>query len=98
MGAVIRMFEIAVLRHVFDQCVDARFNAIEQRLRVHTGEHDGCYERQQHQAFLDTQFRELCVGLVRLAVEDPLVRPKQVERSQDHAGGGHDSPPPCGLE
>ena len=98
LGAVLRIFEVAVLHHVFDQCVDARFDAIEQRLRVHTGEHDRCDERQQHQAFLDTQFRELRVVLVRLAVEDTLVGPEQVERSEDHAGSCHDGPPPCGLE
>ena len=37
---------------------------------------------------------EVRVGLVGLAVEDPLVGPEQVERGDDHAGGGDHRPPP----
>ena len=38
------------------------------------------------------------VVLVGLAVEDPLVGPQQVQRGEDHAGGGDHRPPAVGEE
>ena len=37
-------------------------------------------------------------SLVGLAVEHPLERPQQVDRGEDHAGGGDDRPPAAGEE
>ena len=49
-------------------------------------------------ALLQRELGEAPVLLVGLAVEHPLVGPQQVERGEDHAGGGHDRPPAGGEE
>ena len=87
------------LLDVADQRVDARLDAVEQRLRVDADEHDQPDERQQHEALLQRRARaNVAVVVVGLAVEHPLVGPQQVQRGEDHAGRGDDGPPPGGEE
>ena len=79
---------------VLDEAVDARLDALEERLRVDAEEHDQSDQHAEHGAFARSDLGERAVGVVELAVEHPLVRPQQVHRGEDHAGRGDDGPPP----
>ena len=73
-------------------------DAVEHGLGVHAEEDDEGEQRCHHEALAPAQVGHRGVGLVGLAVEDPLVGPQQVDGGEDDAGGGHHRPPAAGEE
>ena len=78
---------------VVDEGDHAGLDPVDHRLRIDAGEDDDPDERQQRQPLLAAELTERAVVLVDLAVEHALVGPQEVERGEDHAGGGDDRPP-----
>ena len=83
---------------MFDQRLHTRLDSLEHRLGIDTGEHDDRDEHSEQESLSTGEFLERGVGLVGLTVEDPLVRPEQIQRREDDANGRDDNPPTSRLE
>ena len=69
------------------------FDHVIDDLRVESVPHHPAGEGEQEHSLARAEFGERRVLLVGLTVEDTLVRPQQVERGEDHAGGADHDPP-----
>src|SRR5918995_1305727 len=83
---------------VLDEGVDARLHPLHERLGIDAEEHDQGDDYAEDHALTGLDLGEGAIVVVRFAMEDPLVGPQQVQRSEDDARRGDDGPPAGGQE